>query len=89
MNDLIRISENESISVTQICEISDIVEISNQWRKMFCFTIVLQDEQIYNIAREYENGNRQITQQEISCLHQAIIDTYQSVCNKKCIDKPK
>ena len=79
MNEIMKISEKEQIPVAQIGEISEIIEISNKWRKLFCFTVVLHNSRIFNIAREYENGNRELKEMEINALHKGLIIAFQKI----------
>ncbi|MDP8221411.1 MAG: hypothetical protein P9X26_08700 [Candidatus Stygibacter frigidus] len=71
----IKIAENESVMPEMISEISKVIEFCSRGKRYFCFTIVLDDNRIINILREYENTNRNLKELEIKALHKELIDT--------------
>ena len=77
-----KISENESVGLESIAEISEVLEFRNSRRKFFCFTLVFQDNRIINIIREYENGNRNLKKLEIDALHKGLIEVQPKLVDK-------
>ncbi|MDP8211612.1 MAG: hypothetical protein RAO94_01730 [Candidatus Stygibacter australis] len=74
MTEVIKITENESVMPEMISEISEVIEFCSTGKRYFCFTIVLNDNRIINILREYGNANRNLKELEIKALHKGLID---------------
>ena len=76
-------SEVEEIPFELVNEITDIYEIINEYRRMYCFTITLSNQQIINVTRSFNTENNKEKKAEIGALHTVISNKFNQYLNQK------
>ncbi len=74
MTEAIRLSDNRTIELSQITDISEIFDIQQNHIRMYCFTINLKDREIVNVLQEYSTSNRKKIHGELVRIHKRIQD---------------
>ena len=78
-------SEVREIPLELVSEITDIYEINNDYRRIYCFAITLSNQQIINVTRAFNTGNSKDKKAEIGALHSVISNKYNQYLNQKNI----
>ncbi|MDP8220542.1 MAG: hypothetical protein P9X26_04305, partial [Candidatus Stygibacter frigidus] len=83
MKDAIEKKEIEDINIALVSEITDIYEINNEYRQMFCFAISLSNQKIVNVSRTFNAGNSKEKNAEIRALHAVIRNKFDQYINQE------
>jgi hypothetical protein len=75
-------SKLAGLDIDMIKEITDIYEICNQYRKMFCFAITLNNEEVINVFRKYDSNTRKSVEKEIRNEHLKLCQSFSYYKNK-------
>ena len=65
-----------TIDLQMIEDITDVFEISNEYRKMFCFTVTLKNQEIINVFRKFTRTNRREMLKEINREHKKLLSIH-------------
>ncbi|MDP8268389.1 MAG: hypothetical protein P9L97_06640 [Candidatus Tenebribacter davisii] len=76
-------SEVGEVPVELVSEITDIYEINNEYRHIYCFTITLRNQQIINVTRIFNTENNKDKKTEIGALHSVISNKFNRYLNQK------
>jgi len=64
------------IDLGMIEDVTKVVEICNEYRKMFCFTVTLRTQEIINVFRNYTRENRRQKLEEIKKEREKLLKIY-------------
>lgn len=66
--------DTSDINLALIEEITDVYEICNEYRRLFCFTVTLTNQEIINVFRKFTESNREQKEKEIKAERQKLYE---------------